>query len=75
MLLLKTSTWCVYLPVKSIQFEAQHDAQNYNNDSYCRIFKDILENIYFNNGDDNIAIKAGRDNDGREIKYTHQRIL
>jgi len=61
--------WCVHvLKSKSITLRGlKYDAHNKNNDGIdIEHSSDVLiENIDFNNGDDNIAIKAGRDNDGR----------
>ena len=38
--------------------------------------KDVLiENCYFNNGDDCIAIKSGRNNDGRRINVPSENII
>jgi polygalacturonase len=61
--------WCIHL-LKSESITVRglkYSAFNSNNDGvdpeYC---KDVLiENIDFNNADDNIAIKAGRDHEGR----------
>lgn len=61
--------WCIHL-LKSESITVRglkYSAFNANNDGvdpeYC---KDVLiENIDFNNADDNIAIKAGRDHEGR----------
>lgn len=61
--------WCLHLlKSKNITLrDLQYDAHNYNNDGIdIEHSSDVLiENIDFNNGDDNIAIKAGRDTDGR----------
>lgn len=61
--------WCVHLlKSKSITLRGlQYDAQNYNNDGIDPEYSSdiLIENIKFNNGDDNVAIKAGRDNEGR----------
>ncbi|NJW52119.1 glycoside hydrolase family 28 protein [Salinimicrobium oceani] len=61
--------WCVHLlksrsaTVRRLKF----DAHNFNNDGIdAEYASDILiEEVKFDNGDDNIAIKAGRDNEGR----------
>jgi len=61
--------WCIHL-LKSESITVRglkYNAFNANNDGvdpeYC---KDVLiEDIDFNNADDNIAIKAGRDHEGR----------
>lgn len=61
--------WCVHLlKSKSITLRGiRYDAHNKNNDGLdIEQSSDVLiENIAFNNADDNIAIKAGRDHDGR----------
>ncbi len=60
--------WCVHL-LKSeniICRRLRYDAKLVNNDGidpeYSRNI--LIEDIEFNNGDDNVAIKSGRDNDG-----------
>ncbi len=71
--------WCIHLLfskniiVRNLVF----DAQNFNNDgvdpeSSSNI---LIENITFNNNDDNIAVKAGRDLDGRKINTPSKNIL
>lgn len=60
--------WCVHL-LKSeniICRGLRYDAKLVNNDGIDpECSRDILiDDIHFNNGDDNIAIKSGRDNDG-----------
>jgi polygalacturonase len=61
--------WCVHLlKSESITLRGiRYDAHNKNNDGLdIEQSKNVLiENVTFNNADDNIAIKAGRDNDGR----------
>ena len=61
--------WGVHLlKSKSITIRGvKYNAHNYNNDGIDpENSGDILiENVKFNNGDDNIAIKSGRDNEGR----------
>jgi polygalacturonase len=61
--------WCIHL-LKSENIVCRglrYDAKLVNNDGidpeYARNV--LIENVEFNNGDDNVAIKAGRDNDGR----------
>lgn len=61
--------WCVHL-LKSESITVRglkYNAFNANNDGIDPEYsKDVLiENIDFNNADDNIAIKAGRDHEGR----------
>lgn len=60
--------WCIHL-LKSeniICRNIRYDAKLVNNDGIDpEMSRNILiEGVQFNNGDDNIAIKAGRDNDG-----------
>jgi len=60
--------WCIHL-LKSdniICRRLRYDAKLVNNDGIDPEFSRniLIEDISFNNGDDNIAIKAGRDNDG-----------
>lgn len=61
--------WCIHLlKSESITIRGlKYDAFNANNDGidpeYSRNI--LVENIDFNNADDNIAIKAGRDHEGR----------
>lgn len=61
--------WCVHLlKSKSITLRGlKFDAHNKNNDGLDieQSSAVLIENIDFNNADDNIAIKAGRDHDGR----------
>ncbi len=61
--------WCVHLLKSSniVLRGLKYDAHNKNNDGIdIEHSQDVLiENIDFDNGDDNIAIKAGRDDDGR----------
>ncbi len=60
--------WCIHL-LKSeniICRSLRYDAKLVNNDGIDpECSRNILiEDVYFNNGDDNVAIKSGRDNDG-----------
>ncbi|MFL9830613.1 glycoside hydrolase family 28 protein [Flavobacterium sp. ST-87] len=61
--------WCVHLlKSKSITLrDLKYDAHNNNNDGIDPEYSSdiLIENIQFNNGDDNVAIKAGRDDEGR----------
>lgn len=63
--------WCIHLlKSKSITLRGlKFDAHNKNNDGIdLENSNDVLiENVHFNNGDDNVAIKAGRDDDGRAL--------
>lgn len=60
--------WCLHLlrSENIICRGIRYDAKLVNNDGidpeYTRNL--LIEDIHFNNGDDNVAIKAGRDNDG-----------
>jgi polygalacturonase len=66
--------WCLHLlKSESITIRGlQYKALNHNNDGIDPEYsKDILiENISFENGDDNIAIKSGRDHEGRANSAT-----
>ena len=71
--------WCIHLlmseniTVRNISF----DAHNKNNDGvdpeYSRNV--LIENIRFNNADDNVAIKAGRDHEGRKTAMPSESIV
>ncbi len=71
--------WCIHLlkcenaTVRNIKYEAY----NKNNDGIDPEYsKNILiENITFNNSDDNVAIKAGRDDEGRVSKEVSENII
>ena len=66
--------WCVHLlKSKSATLrKLKFDAHNFNNDGIdAEYASDILiEEVMFDNGDDNIAIKAGRDHEGRANSAT-----
>lgn len=72
--------WCIHLLCceNIICRGLRYDAKLINNDGIdpemsCNI---LIENIEFNNGDDNVAIKAGRDNDGwREARPSENIII
>ena len=57
--------------------KANYDAQNRNNDGidpeYSRNV--LIEDVEFNNADDNVAIKAGRDDEGRASKVRSENIV
>ncbi|WP_426484740.1 glycoside hydrolase family 28 protein [Flavobacterium sp. 2] len=61
--------WCLHLlKSQSITIRGiSYKSLNYNNDGIDPEYsKNILiENVTFNNGDDNVAVKAGRDHEGR----------
>lgn len=71
--------WCVHLfKCESATLRGlKYNAHNKNNDGidpeYSRNI--LIENIEFNNGDDNVAIKAGRDNEGRQTKMPSENIV
>lgn len=71
--------WCLHLlKCENATIRGLHyDAQNKNNDGIDPEYsKDILiENISFNNSDDNVAIKAGRDHEGRFSKQKSENII
>ena len=71
--------WCIHL-LKSeniICRVIRYDAKLVNNDGidpeYSRNL--LIENIEFNNGDDNVAIKCGRDNDGWNTACPSENII
>jgi Tol biopolymer transport system component len=71
--------WCLHFVFsKNIAVRGiSYDAFNYNNDgidpeSSANV---LIENITFNNGDDNIAIKAGRDLEGRSLGISSRNIV
>lgn len=71
--------WCIHL-LKSeniICRNIRYDAKLVNNDGidpeYTRNL--LIENIEFNNGDDNVAIKCGRDNDGWSTNRPSENII
>jgi len=71
--------WCLHLlksenvTVSGISF----DAQNKNNDGIDLEYSQnvLIENVEFDNADDNIAIKAGRDFEGRKLGWTTKTIV
>ncbi|MDP2423009.1 MAG: glycoside hydrolase family 28 protein [Bacteroidales bacterium] len=71
--------WCIHLlmctnaTVRGVRF----DAQNKNNDGVNPEYSQdvLIENIEFNNADDNVAIKAGRDLEGRTIGKSSKNIV
>lgn len=71
--------WCLHLlKCENVIVRGLHyDAQNKNNDGIDPEYsKDILiENITFNNNDDNVAIKAGRDHEGRGMGRRSENII
>ena len=71
--------WCIHL-LKSeniICRNLRYDAKLVNNDGIDpECSRNILiEGVVFNNGDDNVAIKSGRDNDGWNAKMPSENIV
>ena len=71
--------WCVHL-LKSeniVMRGIRYDAKLVNNDGIdIESSRNILiDDVYFNNGDDNIAIKSGRDNDGLTLSPPSENIV
>ncbi|WP_281298707.1 glycoside hydrolase family 28 protein [Flavobacterium limnophilum] len=66
--------WCVHLlKSKSITIRGvKYDAHNNNNDGIDPEYSSdiLIENVLFDNADDNVAIKAGRDDEGRSNSDT-----
>jgi len=71
--------WCVHFLKSSniIARKVKFNAFNKNNDGFDPEYsKNILiEDIDFNNADDNVAIKAGRDHEGRKTGITSENIV
>lgn len=71
--------WCIHL-LKSeniICRNLRYDAKLANNDGIDpECSRNVLiEGVEFNNGDDNIAIKSGRDNDGWKVRMPSENII
>lgn len=71
--------WCVHF-LKSENITARKmkfDAFNRNNDGFDPEYSKnvLIEDIDFNNGDDNVAIKAGRDHEGRRTAMSSENII
>ena len=71
--------WCLHLlRSENIRLEGiRYDAKLVNNDGIdIESSRNVLiEDIHFDNGDDNIAIKSGRDNDGWNLSGPSANIL
>ena len=71
--------WCVHLLKSSniICRRLRYDAKLVNNDGIDpECSRNILiEDVEFNNGDDNVAIKSGRDNDGWNAAMPSENII
>lgn len=71
--------WCIHLLCceNAVARDLSFEAFNKNNDGidpeYSRNV--LIENIRFNNSDDNIAIKAGRDHEGRASQLRSENII
>lgn len=71
--------WCVHLLrcENAIVRGVWYNAHNKNNDGidpeYSRNV--LIEKVHFDNGDDNVAIKAGRDDEGRASEYRSENII
>ncbi|MDX9847665.1 MAG: glycoside hydrolase family 28 protein [Tenuifilaceae bacterium] len=71
--------WCIHLlmctnaTVRGVRF----DTHNKNNDGIDPEYSQdvLIENVEFNNGDDNVAIKAGRDLEGRTLGLSSKNII
>ena len=77
--ILNSPFWCVHF-LKSENITARKvkfDSQNKNNDGFdVEYSKNVLiEDIDFNNADDNVTIKAGRDHEGRKIAVPSENII
>lgn len=71
--------WCVHLLMcKNVTVRGvKYDAQNKNNDGVDPEYSEdvLIENVRFNNNDDNVAVKAGRDHEGRSMKNGSRNIV
>ena len=71
--------WCVHFlrSENIIARKVKFDAFNKNNDGFDPEYsKNILiEDIDFNNADDNVAVKAGRDHEGRKTAVSSENII
>lgn len=71
--------WCIHL-LKSRNIlcdRLRYDAKLVNNDGIDPEYAEdvLIQNIVFNNGDDNVAIKCGRDDDGRAEQHPSSGIV
>jgi polygalacturonase len=71
--------WCIHLlqSENAILRGIRYDAKLVNNDGIDpEMSRNILiEDVHFNNGDDNVAIKSGRDHDGRNAACPSENII
>jgi polygalacturonase len=71
--------WCIHLLrcenviIRKIRFEAFNKNNDGIDPEYSRNV--LIEGVHFNNGDDNVAIKAGRDHEGRASKAGSENII
>jgi polygalacturonase len=71
--------WCIHLlrcesvTVRNISFEAFNKNNDGIDPEYSRNV--LIEGVKFNNGDDNVAIKAGRDHEGRSSAVGSENII
>ncbi len=77
--IIRSPFWCVHLLNSSniVCRALTYTTRNINNDGVdIDSSSDVLiEDIYFDNGDDNIAIKSGRDNDGWRLASPSRNII
>lgn len=71
--------WCVhFLQSENITArKVKFDSHNKNNDGFDPEYSKnvLIEDIEFNNADDNVAIKAGRDHEGRKLGISSENII
>lgn len=71
--------WCVHLLQcdNVVCRSLRYDAKLVNNDGIDPESSSnvLIEDVWFDNGDDNIAIKSGRDNDGRRLGRPSENII
>ncbi|BET66511.1 exopolygalacturonase PelB [Opitutales bacterium ASA1] len=71
--------WCVHLLMcRNVTVRgASFDAHNKNNDGIDPEYSEdvLIEDVDFDNGDDNVAIKAGRDHEGRTLGLSSRNII
>lgn len=71
--------WCLHiLMCKNVTVRGiKYDAYNKNNDGIDPEYSEdvLIENVQFNNGDDNVAIKAGRDVEGRNMGLSTKNVI
>ena len=71
--------WCIHLLrcQNAIVRGVSYDAQNKNNDGIDPEYSKnvLIENVTFNNSDDNVAIKSGRDDEGRASAVCSENII